>query len=179
MFCIYLRTNSNLCYLQHKLIGFYNRDEKCLQRGTNWVFKYRSLRFVFKGLIFNLITCITPGKLRKKNLWHEMNLLILRFIFSNGVMGPGRNGYFVVLMISEICMTRRCSWQQIRNQYATSLSAQYDASSLPPQVILSFSVRCTVFRLNDPLTYAVSRLFNPLRPRISWSTFDITYRSFK
>jgi len=28
-----------LCHLQHKLIGFYNRDEKCLQHGTNWVFK--------------------------------------------------------------------------------------------------------------------------------------------
>jgi hypothetical protein len=27
------------CHLQHKLIGFYNRDEKCLQRGANWVFK--------------------------------------------------------------------------------------------------------------------------------------------
>jgi len=38
-FCIYLRTNSDLCHLQHKLIGFYNRDEKCLQRGTDWVFK--------------------------------------------------------------------------------------------------------------------------------------------
>jgi len=23
----------------HKLFGFYNRDEKCLQRGTDWVFK--------------------------------------------------------------------------------------------------------------------------------------------
>ena len=37
--CIYLRTNSNLCHLQHKPNGFYNRDEKCLLRGTNWVFK--------------------------------------------------------------------------------------------------------------------------------------------
>jgi hypothetical protein len=35
----YLRTNSDLCHLQHKLIGFYNRDEKCLLRGTYWVFK--------------------------------------------------------------------------------------------------------------------------------------------
>ena len=35
VFCVYLRTNSDLCHLQHKLIGFYNRDEKCLQRGTN------------------------------------------------------------------------------------------------------------------------------------------------
>ena len=34
VFCIYLRTNSDLCYLQHKLISFYNRDEMCLLRGT-------------------------------------------------------------------------------------------------------------------------------------------------
>jgi hypothetical protein len=34
-----MRTNSDLCHLQHKLIGFYNRDEKCLQRGTDWGFK--------------------------------------------------------------------------------------------------------------------------------------------
>jgi len=39
VFCIYLRTNSDLCHLQHKLIGFYNRDKKCLLRGTDWVFK--------------------------------------------------------------------------------------------------------------------------------------------
>jgi hypothetical protein len=28
-----------LCRLHHKLIGFHNRDEKCLLRGTDWVFK--------------------------------------------------------------------------------------------------------------------------------------------
>ena len=42
--------NSDLCHLQHKLIGFYNRDEKCLLRGTDWVFKLSGLRLVFKGL---------------------------------------------------------------------------------------------------------------------------------
>jgi hypothetical protein len=51
VFCIYLRTNSDLSHLQHKLIGFYNRDEKCLQRGTDWVFKQSGLRFVFKWLL--------------------------------------------------------------------------------------------------------------------------------
>ena len=52
VFCIYLRTNSDLCHLQYKLIGFYSRDEKCLQRGMDWVFKYlNSLCFVFKGII--------------------------------------------------------------------------------------------------------------------------------
>jgi len=36
---IYLRTRNDFCHLQHKLIGFYNRGEKCLLRGTDWVFK--------------------------------------------------------------------------------------------------------------------------------------------
>jgi len=39
-----------LCHLHHKLIGFYNRDEKCLLRGTDWIFHYSDLRFVFTGL---------------------------------------------------------------------------------------------------------------------------------
>ena len=39
VFCIYLRTNSDLFHLQHKLIGFYNQDENFWLRGTNWVFK--------------------------------------------------------------------------------------------------------------------------------------------
>ena len=65
-FVIYLRTNSNLCQLEHKLIGFYNRDEKCLLRGTNWVFKYSGLRFVFKGLTVEAIDDATskPGSKR-------------------------------------------------------------------------------------------------------------------
>ena len=47
-----VRTNSDLCHLQHKLNGFYKRGRECLLRGTDWVFKYSGLRFVFKGLIF-------------------------------------------------------------------------------------------------------------------------------
>jgi len=39
LFCFYLRKNGDFCHLQHKLVGFYNRDEKCLLRGTDWVFK--------------------------------------------------------------------------------------------------------------------------------------------
>ena len=39
--CLQRRTDwaLNKAVLQHKLIGFYNRDEKCLQRGTDWGFK--------------------------------------------------------------------------------------------------------------------------------------------
>ena len=54
MFCIYLRTNSDLCHLELKLVCFYNRFEKCLLRGSNWVFKYSSLCFVFKGLMYRI-----------------------------------------------------------------------------------------------------------------------------
>jgi len=42
--CLYVvyvsqKTTTKVFPIQHKLIGFYNRDEKCLQRGTDWVFK--------------------------------------------------------------------------------------------------------------------------------------------
>ena len=30
---------SKFCQLRHKLIGFYNGDEKCLLPGTDWGFK--------------------------------------------------------------------------------------------------------------------------------------------
>jgi len=40
-----MRTNNDFCHLHYKLISFYNRVEKCLLRGMNWVFKLNSLRF--------------------------------------------------------------------------------------------------------------------------------------
>jgi hypothetical protein len=33
---LYLSENSDLCHLQHKVNGFYNLDEKCLLRGTDF-----------------------------------------------------------------------------------------------------------------------------------------------
>jgi hypothetical protein len=40
--CVFLficEQTATLCQLHHTLIGFYNREGKCLLRGTNWVFK--------------------------------------------------------------------------------------------------------------------------------------------
>jgi len=39
MMMMMMMMNSDLRHLQHKLIGFYNRGERCLQRGMDWVFK--------------------------------------------------------------------------------------------------------------------------------------------
>jgi hypothetical protein len=50
VFFIHLRTNSDFCPIKRQMIGFYNRNEKCLQRGTDWEYKYGGLYFVFKGL---------------------------------------------------------------------------------------------------------------------------------
>jgi hypothetical protein len=36
--CIYLRTKQDLLYIT-SIDWFYNRDDKCLLRGTNWFFK--------------------------------------------------------------------------------------------------------------------------------------------
>jgi hypothetical protein len=79
-FCLYLRTNSDLCHLQHKLIGFYNRDEKCLQRGTDWVFKYSSLPFFFKGLI---------AATKESNL--EVNSARTKDLFMSSEQNAGQN----------------------------------------------------------------------------------------
>ena len=51
VFCIYLRTNSDLCHLQHKLIGFYNRSGEFLQRGTHWGPCITEVRLVLHGII--------------------------------------------------------------------------------------------------------------------------------
>jgi hypothetical protein len=39
IYVFYLKTNSDLCQLQNKLIGSYNLNEKCLLRVKIWVFK--------------------------------------------------------------------------------------------------------------------------------------------
>ena len=39
VFFTHLRTNSGLYFVKHEQIGFYSRGGKCLQRGTDWVFK--------------------------------------------------------------------------------------------------------------------------------------------
>jgi hypothetical protein len=36
---IWGQTATFAIYVHHKLIGFYNQDEKYLLRGTDWVFK--------------------------------------------------------------------------------------------------------------------------------------------
>jgi hypothetical protein len=46
LYVLHLSENSDLCHLLHKLIDFYNRDEKCLLRGTNWVFKGLKIKLV-------------------------------------------------------------------------------------------------------------------------------------
>jgi hypothetical protein len=63
VFCIYLRINSDLCHLKHKLIGFYCRDKKCLQRGTDWDFKYSGLRLFYVYLRINSDLCHLQHKL--------------------------------------------------------------------------------------------------------------------
>jgi len=40
---------TNFALYNISVIGFYNRDDMCLLRITNWVFKQKGLRFVLKG----------------------------------------------------------------------------------------------------------------------------------
>ena len=61
VFCTDIRTGRNFCFIHHWLIGFYNRDRKCLLRGTDWFLMYSRLLFVFKRLIFFLSWSSSPS----------------------------------------------------------------------------------------------------------------------
>jgi len=62
------------------MIGFYNRDEKSLLRGTDWVFKYSSLRFVFKGLKYNSMDCKRSSRLDNKRSGFSSSKLFVSFM---------------------------------------------------------------------------------------------------
>jgi hypothetical protein len=61
VFCIYLRTNSNLCHLQHKLIGFYNREVLCFLRSTGWICMYISRPLFFCASVEQLPAACRPA----------------------------------------------------------------------------------------------------------------------
>ena len=82
VYASYFRTNNDLCHLQHKLIGFYSRDEKCLQRGTDW----GGLLFVCKGDDFNVtrlkieVPIFTENNKHVYCLLSALHILILRVV---------------------------------------------------------------------------------------------------
>ena len=39
---VWISEQTTIFPIQHKLTGFYNRDEVCILRGTDWIFKYNS-----------------------------------------------------------------------------------------------------------------------------------------
>ena len=47
VFCIYLRTNSDLCHLQHKLTGFYNRGFNPLQPSGHYVYHQYNIQQLY------------------------------------------------------------------------------------------------------------------------------------
>jgi hypothetical protein len=62
---------------------FYKRDEKCLQRGKDWVFKLSSLRFVFKGLKhypFHSLGSTVWSHILQLVLWFYTDLLFLNVL---------------------------------------------------------------------------------------------------
>ena len=60
VFCVDLRTNSDYFPIQHKLVGFCNRDGECLLRGTDWVLYTRWVSSTStKAMIW--IGCLVAG----------------------------------------------------------------------------------------------------------------------
>ena len=80
---IWEQTATCATYSINRLV-FYNRDEKCLLRGTNWIFKYSSLRFAFKRV--NIATSFQPYAQNSTancflEIWfREMSLQFITFL---------------------------------------------------------------------------------------------------
>ena len=135
MFCICLRTNSDLCHLDHKLTGFYNRDEKCLLRGTNWVFKQSSLRFVFKRLrclsvfvrqwCFFLVKCSV--RFTGRGFVSEYRNTVHFSWFQTSAVFWMLYSFFQVIPRSLNCMCRRFG-TRCPSSWAVSYTASYTTS---------------------------------------------------
>jgi len=74
--CIYLRTNSDLCHLLHKLIGFYKRDEKFLQRCTLWCINCSFLDRVFKWIDSQIPLSLTANQYNPKFKCHQKRTIM-------------------------------------------------------------------------------------------------------
>jgi hypothetical protein len=124
VFCIYLKTNSDLCHLQHKLIGFYKWAEKCLQYGTDWVFKYSSLCFVCEGLNLNKMSINRTALLSfyimlSISLSNKLPIFMCHMCFiqqTNPQEGCCASHYqFYTSTIFLHCISVSCAWLSIKS----------------------------------------------------------------
>jgi hypothetical protein len=69
-----LRTNSEFCSLQNKMMSFFNRVEECLLRGRDWV--------------FNKIGYVSSTKDESPRTWISFNLYSVLFILSQIIKYP-------------------------------------------------------------------------------------------
>jgi hypothetical protein len=77
LFCVLcLCENKQRLVPLHTLIGFYNRDEKCLQRATDWGFNNSSLNLEFKGLISIICHYKTPVVVSHNKPKHRYKLML-------------------------------------------------------------------------------------------------------
>jgi len=60
--------NSEFCHTQQSMIGFYNRNGKCLLRGTDWVFR---LHFVLKESNRKSLLSLTKQTLAFRKKYHN------------------------------------------------------------------------------------------------------------
>jgi len=73
---LYLSENKTATCATYSInwLVFYNRDEKCLLRGRDWVFNYSSLRFVFERL--RLFTPLYLKHLTVVHIFHFSGIIV-------------------------------------------------------------------------------------------------------
>ena len=132
VFCVHLRTNSDLCHLRHKLIGFYSRDGVCLQRGTDCVFIYIYIHiyiYIYKsGLNKNLRSartlylCVLCASENKQRLFPYTALTVCFYSRYGVCLQRGTDWVFIYIYKSGLNKNLRsahtvfmcfvCIWEQ-------------------------------------------------------------------
>jgi len=130
VFCVALRTNSNICFMHHWQIDFYNRAGECLQRGTHWVLIHVSHEL--RSLLRESVPDVKPYRYNPKHVCPKLN-------------GYGDNGQRKVLTscISAYCTSSAVSAVTLTEQCSTHL-CDCTSSAQRDKIVLHY---CQIFML--------------------------------
>ena len=122
----YLRTNSNLCHLQHKLIGFYNRDEKCLERYGLGPYINKRVSSVYLTFVYPCIVSINVNDDQKDATFFGLFIYSQSALHVSGDIFVHHQGHLTVFTASDIVHRYRCrlvSWMRWMSSISSTIPA--------------------------------------------------------
>jgi hypothetical protein len=145
VFCTDLRTDSDFCFVQHKLIGFYNLGGKSLHRSTDWFLIQSRLDFVFKRLNWQELTADKPppscAELRMRGPILALPPGLPRHVLNNIYDNFTRTSLHMFVIFKE-CIVTNCT-----EKLVSILGKDFEAV----MIYLYICVRIPAYKITTPL----------------------------